>query len=229
MRRIRWVAVRGVLLLSVVVVAPVASAQTARPAPRRSAAAARKTEAANIVCPAVLGAGLTTKKTYCDVLTGRDPASGIVVTLPPHQGPVTLTFELHNRHTYSEELVKQNRSYRRYTATIGVLTADNTLISRAAVQTEVRTEKELVERIGGGAGPGGIKAVAPTGTEGVRIVIPADEDSVSILGEKLTVLRVDGVDTFSAPGRPIALISDVQVDYQPAVPGRRRPAPKKKP
>ncbi len=229
MRRIRRAAIRGLLSVIAALVPLVASAQTARPAPRKPAAAARKTEAANVVCPAVLGAGLTTKTTYCDVLTGRDPAAGIVVTLPPHQGPVTLTFDLHNRHTYSEELVKQNKGYRRYTATIGVLTADNTLISRAAVQTEVRTEKELVERVGGGAGPGGIKAVAPTGTEAVRIVIPADEESVSILGEKLTVLRVDGVDTFSAPGRPVALISHIQVEYQPAAPARRRPAPKKKP
>ena len=38
--------------------------------------------------------------------------------LPPHTGPVTLTFDLHNRHTYSEELSKTNRGYRRYTASI---------------------------------------------------------------------------------------------------------------
>ena len=41
---------------------------------------------------------------FCDVLTGRDPAGGIIITLPPHSGPVTLSFDLHNRHTYSEEL-----------------------------------------------------------------------------------------------------------------------------
>ena len=51
----------------------------------------------------------------------------------------TLTFDLHNRHTYSEEQVRANRAFARYTATIGVLTMDNTLISRAAVQNEFRT------------------------------------------------------------------------------------------
>ena len=104
-------------------------------------------------------------RAYCDVMSGRDPAGGVLISLPPHPGPVTLTFDLHNRHTYSEELVKANRAYARYTAVIGALTMDNTLISRAAVQSEFRKASDLVERIGGGAGPGGVKAVAPTGTE----------------------------------------------------------------
>jgi len=98
-------------------------------------------------CPEVLGEGVRTKRQYCDVLTGRDPAGGIMVTLPPHAGPVTLTFDLHNRHTYSEEEVRAKRGYRRYTATIGVLTLDNTLVSRAIVQNEFRTQADLLDRI----------------------------------------------------------------------------------
>ena len=58
-------------------------------------------------------------------------AGGILVTIPAHAGPATLLFDLHNRHTYSEEAVKSGRGYHRFTASIGVLTLDNTLISRA--------------------------------------------------------------------------------------------------
>ena len=112
-------------------------------------------------CPSLLGAGVQTGRSFCDVLTGRDPAGGIIIAIPPHAGPVTLTFDLHNRHTYSQELVKAKRAYRRYTATIGALTADNTLLSRAIVQNEFRSEADLVDRVSGGAGPGGVKAVAP--------------------------------------------------------------------
>jgi hypothetical protein len=186
-----------------------------------------KTEPAPLKCPAVLGEGVQTKRTYCDVLTGGSPADGIVIELPPHTGDVTLTFDLHNRHTYSEELVKANRGFRRYTATIGLLTEDNTLLSRAIVQNEFRTAADLIERIGGGAGPGGVKAVAPTGRESIRLTVPAEEKSVSILGEKLSVLRVDGQDNFMAPGRPIAIVSNVQIEYRPAP--VRRPAPRRKP
>jgi hypothetical protein len=185
--------------------------------------AAMKTEPAVIECPSLLGDGVTTKRSFCDVLTGRDPAAGIVIKLPPHTGDVTLTFDLHNRHTYSEELIKTNRAYRHYTTTIGVLTADNTLLTRAVVQNEFRTPADLVDRVSGGVGPGGVKAVAPTGSESITVTIPAAEQMVSILGEKLSVVRPDGIDNFIAPGRPIAIISNVQLQYRPG-PVRRTPA-----
>jgi len=180
------------------------------------------TQPAAVECPSPLGTGIKTGRLFCDVLTGRDPAEGIVVSLPPHTGPVTLTFDLHNRHTYSEELLKTNRAYRHYTATIGVLTADNTLLARAVVQNEFRTAADLIDRIGGGAGPGGVKAVAPTGLEPISVVIPAEEQTVSILGEKLAVIRADATtpDTFTVSGRPIAVISNIMVQYRPAPPAR---------
>jgi hypothetical protein len=179
-------------------------------------------------CPAPLGVGVTTKVAYCDVLTGRDPAQGILIKLPPHVGDATLTFDLHNRHTYSEDQVKAHRAFTRYTATIGVLTLDNTLISRAVVQNEFRTAADLVDRIGGGAGPGGVKAVAPTGVESVTILIPAGEDEVSILGEKLSVERQDPTEnaTYTQPGRPIADVSNVMLEYRPAPPPKK-PAPRR--
>jgi hypothetical protein len=66
--------------------------------------------------------------------------------------------------------------------------------------------------------------VAPTGSEPVTIVVDAEEKGVSILGEKLAVVRVDGADNFSAPGRPIAVISNVMLQYRPAPPPKTAPA-----
>jgi len=184
-----------------------------------------KTVAPEIVCPTPLGTGVNTNQAFCDVMTGRDPVARILIKLPPHKGPVTLKFDLHNRHTYSAEQVKAGRAFTRYTATIGVLTMDNTLISRAVVQNEFRTAGDLVDRVGGGAGLGGVKAVAPTGTESISIAIPDTEDEVSILGEKLMVERADGNATYTQSGRPIADISNVMIEYQPGPP---RPTPKKR-
>jgi hypothetical protein len=201
-------------------------AQTRRPPARRPAAppAPVLTKIApEMECPSPLGTGVTTNVTFCDVMTARDPAAGILIKLPPHRGPVTLTFDLHNRHTYSAEQVKAGRAFTRYTATIGVLTMDNTLISRAVVQNEFRSAADLVERVGGGAGPGGVKAVAPTGTEPISIAIPDTEDAVSILGEKLMIERADGNATYTQSGRPIAVISNVMIEYRP---GPIKPVPK---
>ena len=182
------------------------------------------TEPAVFTCPTALGQGVRTDVMFCDVQIGRDPAGGIVLPFPPHQGPVTLSFDLHNRHTYSEEQIKNNRAYHRYTATIGVLALDNTLLSRFYVQNEFRTAADLVDRIKGGSGPGGLKAVAPTGSEHIVLVVEAEENGVSILGDKLSVVRVDGADNFTAPGRPIAVISNVMLEYSPAPPPKPAPA-----
>ena len=204
---------------------------TKKPAPTTRKPALAKplppvTEPAMVNCPMTLGDGARDGISYCDVLIGRDPAGGIVIMFPPHQGPVTLTFNLHNRHTYSEEQIKTNRAYHRYTATIGVLALDNTLLSRFYVQSEFRTPADLVDRIRGGSGPGGLKAVAPTGIEPITIVVTEDDakDGVSILGEKLSIVRVDGADTFTAPGRPIAVISNVMLEYRPAPAAKPAPA-----
>lgn len=168
----------------------------------------------------MLGGGVATKRMFCDILTGRDPAGGVLAKFPPHRGSLTLRFDLHNRHTYSEGEVTAKRAYTLYTATIGVLTLDNTLISRAVVQSEFRRREDLFDRVGGGAG-GGVKAVAPVGAEPIVMAIPEDVEAVSFLGEKLEMMTVDGPVTFTAPGRPIAVISNVEIEYTPPPP----PAP----
>ncbi len=209
--------------LGLVLLAAPVWAQARRTTPRPAPPALTTIDVA-LACPSPLGTGAQTRRVYCDVMTGRDQAEGIIIELPPHTGPVTLSFQLHNRHLYSDELIKAGRGYRRYTATIGVLTADNTLLSRFVVQNEFRTAADLVERISTETGPGLVKAVAPTGTETITLTIPAEETSVSILGEKLTVIRPDGVDNFASPGRPVAVISRVTLEYRPPA----RPTPRRR-
>jgi hypothetical protein len=182
-------------------------------------------EPADLTCPSPLGVGVKTKLNFCDVLTGRDPAQGILIKFPPHRGMLTLHFDLHNRHTYSEDEMRMKRGFASYTASVGVLTLDNTLVTRAVVASEFRKADDLLERIGGGAGPGGVKAVAPLGSEPISVDIGPELDQVSILGEKLTMVRSDGVPaTYSAPGRPIAIISSATIEYTPApAPAKHKP------
>jgi len=210
---------RRLIALALLVAAPV-SAQTSRgrkPAPPPPPAAT-KTVAPDVTCPTPLGVGVKTHIPFCEVMAGGDPSAGILIQVPPHKGLATLTFDLHNLHTYSEEQVRAKRAFTRYTATIGVMTMDKTLISRAVVQSEFRAAPDLVDRVSGGAGPGGVKAVAPTGTESVAISIPEGEPTVSLLGEELSVVRVDGFATYKQPGRPIAVVSNVMLEYRPGPP-----------
>jgi hypothetical protein len=227
--RVAW------LVLSAILAAvPVVDAQMGKPTKKVPARTTKKapepppqTIQAEWRCGSELGTGVTSGRRFCDVLTGNDPKQGVLITIPPHRGPVTISFELHNRHTYSAELVKLKQAYRKYTATVGVLSMDNTLVDRAVVLSEFRTEKDLFDRIGGGAGPGGVKAVAPSGAEPIVIELPEDiGEQVSVLGEKLSVMRPDGVDNFTSPGRPIASISNVMLEFRPGPPPKKTPAKK---
>jgi hypothetical protein len=189
-----------------------------KPAP---AAPAAKTEPAELKCNELLGTGVKTAETFCFVLAGRDPAQGVQITIPAHTGTATLSFKLHNRHTYSEEEMRAGRGFAKYTAVIGVLTPTGDLLGRGAVQSEFRAARDLYDRVSGGAGPGGVKAVAPLGNEAVSVTIPADVTQVSLLGEVLEATTAAGRES-AAPGRPVAIVSDVQIEYRPAPPGRRR-------
>jgi hypothetical protein len=214
------------VLLSLMILAVGGAGYAQTRTTRKPAPPARKPTVApaEITCPSPLGMGVKTKREYCDVLTGREPREGILVKLPPHRGTVRLTFNLHNRHTYSEDEVRMKRAFASYSAGIGILSLDNTLVTRAAVAAEFRRPEDLLERISGGAGPGGMKAVAPIGSEAISVELPSELNEVTILGERLTVVRSDGQPaTYTAAGRPIAIISDVTVEYTPA------PAPARKP
>jgi hypothetical protein len=222
----------GTLALLVVAFAAPTFSQTRRTPAKKPAKPAAVVKPVRVhpgmTCPAVLGTGMTSKREFCDVMVGRDPQIGIIIHFPPHRDGALLTFDLHNRETYSEQLVRENRAYARHTATIGVLALDGTLLTRAVIDTEFRTGNDLLDRVGGGAGPGGAKAVAPIGDEPIRVEIPADVDAVSLLGEKLLSVTVDGPETFTAPGRPIAIISNVMIEYRPAPPPKKKTPAKKK-
>src|SRR4030095_11140487 len=138
------------------IAASAADAQTSRRSTRKPPPPRVVTEPATVACPSPLGLGFKTRRNFCDVLTGRDPAKGILITLPPHRGEVVLKFDLHNRHTYYEDEVRAKKAFASYTSSIGVLTMDNTLLTRAVVAGEFRRAVDLFDRIGGGAGPGGV-------------------------------------------------------------------------
>ena len=178
------------------------------------AAQARQAEPVEVRCPSVLGVGLATQVPFCDVEVHSDPALGVLVMLPHRRGEATLSFNLHNRHAYSEQAAG-GRAYAQYVASIAVATMEGEVLARGVVLSEFRSAADLVDRIGGGAGPLGLKAVAPTGSERVFVTLPPGLDQVSIVGRSMEVLHADGRDTFRAAGRPIAVLSEAVISYRP--------------
>jgi hypothetical protein len=223
----------GVLVLALALFAPwsPADAQTRKTPAKKPAATRSKTVTAPVEakCPAVLGTGVKSKQTFCDVLSSINPAEGILLPMPERTGAATLTFDLHNRHTYSESQVKSGRAYARYTATVVLATLKGEVLGRASVLSEFRSAEDLFDRVGGGAGPGGVKAVAPAGTETVVFDVPDDVTEVVVLGERLVVQRIEGREVFSSAGRPIAILSNPILEYTPKpTPVRRTTRPRRR-
>ena len=88
------------------------------------------------------------------------------------------------------------------------------MLARRYVLNEFRTADDLFDRIAGGAGPEGVKAVAPIGVERVSVTIPANLEQVVIVGQILELTGVDGnQERIWSPGRPVAVISELQLGY----------------
>ena len=171
-------------------------------------------EAAEVRCPAVLGVGVATEVVFCDALLQNEAELGILVVIPRRRGEATVSFTLHNRHTYSESETRAGRAYAEYTAEVAVAALDGRVLARRYILSEFRSADDLVDRLTGGAGPDGIKAVAPTGRERVFVTVPEGVDTVAIVGQSLDVARLDGRESFRTPGRPVAVISDVEVEFR---------------
>ena len=171
----------------------------------------------DVTCPADLGKGAKSKRAFCDITVGTDPAAGIVMRVPPHTGPSILRFDLHNRFA----VAGNSLPFARASALVAVLDGNSgALIERAGVLGELRTPLDLFDRIAG-TGPGGYKTVAPGRAEPVKVRLPAAVTSISIVGLRVELTDKDGRAAFATPGRPVAIGSNFRIEYTPAAVGKR--------
>jgi hypothetical protein len=159
--------------------------------------------------------GIKSKRPFCDVLIGATPEESVGIEIPPYTGTATLLFDLHNRFTVPAIFVPGPLTFARHEALVSVIRPTGEVIGRAAVVREFREIGDLFDQIAGGSNPGGVKAVAPGPAESIRITVPAGLPAVGIVGTTLTVLTRSSHDVFDTPGRPVAIVSNVRVQYRP--------------
>jgi hypothetical protein len=170
---------------------------------------------AESTCAAQLGSGVKSQRPFCDVLIGSSPDESVGIAIPPYTGTATLQFDLHNRFTVPAIMVPGPLTFARHEALVSVIRPTGAVIGKAAVVREFRDLTDLFDQIGGGSNPGGVKAVAPGQAESIRVVVPAGLASVGIVGTRLTVLTRMSQEVFDTPGRPVAIVSNVRVQYRP--------------
>jgi hypothetical protein len=201
----RTVAITAVLA-SLLLVA--ADAQTARTAGTRVST--------KVDCAADLGAGVKSKRTFCDVVIASTPTASVSVVVPARTGTATLLFDLHNRFTVPVVSGQPMLAFQRHEATVAVIRSTGVVLGKAAAIREFRSTSDTFDLIAGGGRPGGVKAVAPGPAESIRVSIPAGVTDVGIVGLRLSVrTNSTGPEVFDTPGRPVAIVSNVRVEYRP--------------
>jgi hypothetical protein len=168
-----------------------------------------------VSCAAELGAGLASRRQFCDVIVASVAADSVSVTIPAHTGAASLAFDLHNRFPVSAGPVDAAEAFTRHVAVVAVIKQTGDVIERAAVSRDYRTPADLFDRIAGSARGAAPKSVAPGVPEPVRVTIPAGIGIVGIVGTRLEEWRASGRAAFDSPGRPIAIVSNVRVEYTP--------------
>jgi hypothetical protein len=167
-----------------------------------------------LTCAAGLGTGVETRRTFCDVLIGTRPKDSVAMAIPPHTGSAMLQFDLHNRFAVPPVMTQSALTFMHDEAVMAVVRATGAVIARAAVSRDFRTPRDLFDRLTGGGRPGGVKAVAPGLPEPIRVTIPPGVSTIGLVGTRLRVWRSGSDQTFDAPGRPIAIISNARIDFR---------------
>jgi hypothetical protein len=167
----------------------------------------------DVACRAEVGVGVKTHRHFCDVTIGAAGDAAVRIAIPKHTGPTSLMFDLHNRFVAAADADPE--AHLPQTALVAVVGPDGKEIHRAAVSGQLRTHDDVFDDIQGAAA-NAVRAVAPGAPEQIRVTLPAAVSAVAIVGLNLSVMNADGPHLLSTPARPVALVSNVRVVYQPA-------------
>ena len=197
MRR-QWLAA----LVIVIGASPFAFAQ-------RSGAAAAAKSSTLAKCAADLGNGAKTRRHFCDVVIAKTPGGSVSMTIPRHTGAATLRFDLHNRFSPASGAAAGDL-FAQHVAVVAVVRSTGAIVDRAAVTGEFRAPGDAFDQITG------VKGVAPGAGSSVVVTIPAGVTAIGIVGVRLESTTLSGRQVFDTPGRPVAMISNLRVEYVPA-------------
>jgi hypothetical protein len=179
-------------------------------APRRAATTRLSQDA---TCATLLGDGVKSKRSFCDVFVATKPAQSVMMPIPKHTGTATLMFDLHNRFAPPTGSADPAQAFQRHTVIVAVVRPTGEVIDRAVVTGEFRTVQDLFDRIAG-TGPTGVKAVAPGPAQSVRVTIPAGLNEIGIVGVRQDIDTRSAHAAFTTPGRPIAIVSNMRIEYK---------------
>jgi hypothetical protein len=204
---------RGSGVVSLACALLMSAALGAAPQQKPAAKPPAKRVSTAFTCAADLGVGVASRRRFCDVIVASVAADSVSIVIPPHTGAATLAFDLHNRFPVPAVSADPSAAFVRHVAVVAVIKQTGEVIGRGAVERDYRSPKDLFDRIAGTARGAAPKGDAPGAPMAIQIVIPAGVNAIGIVGTRLEEWRASGRGAFDTPGRPIAIVSNVRVEY----------------
>ena len=151
-----------------------------------------------------MGKGVTSGLTFYDVVITRQPNSGVLVKLDYSRRSTAFSFDLHHRlaltpdFPYPAEIITNIEVLSGGTTSIGTFTIIDTIKSGDAFEEMIdKVSKAEVDR-----------SVTPIGKKTVTLKLASGSQSLSIVGQAVTLKHGTTTTRIDTPGQRIAVISN---------------------
>jgi hypothetical protein len=159
-----------------------------------------------------MGKGVTSGRTYYDVAITRQPNSGVLVKLDYSRRNTSFSFDLHHRlsllpdFAYPAEIITNIEVLSGGTTSIGTFTIIDTIKSGDAFEETIdKVSKADVDRY-----------VTPLGRKTVTLRLGAGNQSLSIVGQAVTIKHGTMTTRIDTPGQRIAVVSNFRYQEEQA-------------
>jgi hypothetical protein len=152
----------------------------------------------------LMGHGVTTGRPYYDVVITRQPTAGVFIKLPYTKKGGKFSFDLHHRIAMTDDFGTPAE----VTTSIVVLSGGTTSIGHYTMVDEIKPGDKFEEPIQKTSSAEIDKYVTPMSRKTISFDIRPGPQSLSIVGEMLSITRGKTTTNIDTPGTRIAVVSN---------------------
>jgi hypothetical protein len=152
----------------------------------------------------LMGKGVTTGRDYYDVVITRQPTSGVLIKLPYTKKGGKFSFDLHHRIAMTNDFGLPAD----LTTVIEVLSGGTTSIGVYTIADKINPGDKFDESIAKTSSAEIDKYVTPLSTKTITLDIRPGPQSISIVGQMLSISRGTTTTRIDTPGTRIAAVSN---------------------
>jgi hypothetical protein len=156
----------------------------------------------------MMGTGETTRSEYWDVVITRQPTAGVLLKLPYTRKGGKLSFDLHHRVAMSDDFGAPAE----ITTVVEVLSGGTNSLGVYAISDLVKSGDRFEESIVRVSNAEIDRYVTPLSRKTITMDIRPGPQSISIVGQTLTITRGAATTRIDTPGTRIATVSNFKFE-----------------